>query len=111
MINTLALQGEILSDIQISDNRDEIIFAAKDGRRWRMYHEQDCCESVSIEDICGNIQDLIGTPIVIAEESTGSAGEYGEWTFYNLATVKGYVSIRWYGESAYYSVSVRLSEM
>lgn len=82
------------------------------GERWQMRHDQDCCESCSIEDIVGDLEDLVGAPIAIAEESTNSDGSgdpsnYNEsftWTFYRLATVKGYVTIRWYGSSnGYYS--------
>lgn len=96
---------------------DEIIFTCDDGSVFKMYHESDCCESVSIEDVSGDIADLIGSPIVMAEVATSCENPTGvtppeyqdsfTWTFYKLATAKGYVDIRWYGESnGYYSESV-----
>jgi hypothetical protein len=103
---------------QVGD--DEIVFITNEGKRYKLYHSQDCCESVTIEDIVGDLGDLIGSPILIAEEVTsnenpeGVTKEYQDsftWTFYKFATRKGYVDIRWYGESnGYYSESVDFEE-
>lgn len=93
---------------------DQILFTTVDDTQYRMCHIQDCCESVHIEDINGDLQDLVGSPILQAEEITNSEDTFGKslnesftWTFYKLATVKGYVTIRWIGESnGWYSESV-----
>jgi len=96
--------------IHVEQLEDEMIFDCSDATKYRMYHEQDCCEDVTIEDITGDLQDLLGHPILLAEEVVEEADtEYGSetWTFYKLSTVKGSVTIRWYGESnGYYSESV-----
>lgn len=109
------LTGKTLSEITRKD--DELLFVASDGAKYRMYHYQDCCECVEIEDICGDLEDLIGSEVLQAEEVSHSAcgtdekledgnpgprDEYADsytWTFYKLATVKGSVTIRWYGSS------------
>lgn len=107
--------------IKIDEESDEIIFYTSDDERWKMFHCQDCCESVTVEDICGDLQDLIGVPIIQAFEKTSNENpedvklEYQDsftWTFYTLSTIKGTVTIRWYGESnGYYSESVNVGKM
>lgn len=79
-------------------------------------HFQDCCESVYIEDISGSLDDLVGTPLLQAEEVEGETldpVDYDEsftWTFYKFATIKGSVTVRWYGSSnGYYSESVHMA--
>lgn len=70
-------------------------------------------------DIAGDLNDLIGTPLLLADEITNEQNvnpegvkipEYQEsftWTFYKLATIKGSVTLSWYGSSnGYYNESV-----
>lgn len=41
------------------DTNEAIVFATTDGV-YRMTHFQECCESVWVEDICGDLSDLRG---------------------------------------------------
>lgn len=109
----LQLRGQTLARVEKSEADDELRFIAATGEVWIMAHEQDCCESVYIESITGDLGDLVGEEIVLAEMSEqddpAPADGSGTWTFYKLATRKGYVDIRWYGSSnGYYSESVRV---
>lgn len=109
------LVGKTLKQI-VNTGDDELIFVADNDESYKMYHSQDCCEHVYIEDICGDLNDLIGSPILNAEESTSEdfkeeTGERPLWTFYRVSTAKGAVVIRWFGESDYYSVDVDFEEL
>lgn len=112
------IQGKIIIEAVVNEDNDRIDFFCSDGTSFKMYHEQDCCESVSIEDITGDLSDLYGSPILLAEEN--ESGEETEeqkkqeykdesftWTFYTLRNINATVQIRWYGSSnGYYSESV-----
>lgn len=107
------LVGKTLTKIERVDlgyGDEELHFHTDSGEHFKLYHAQDCCESVTIEDICGDLNDLIGSPVLVATEASQvdpNASESGTWTFYKIATVKGWVDIRWYGASnGYYSESV-----
>lgn len=110
------LEGKTIKEIVGNKDSYEIEFRCIDEKDkisiYKMYHEQDCCENVYVEDIIGDLEDLLNTPILNAteESNTGELGEYGDsstWTFYRIATIKGTVTIRWFGTSnGYYSESV-----
>ena len=113
------LTGKLLLATLVDQNTDEIVFITLDGRAYRMYHPQDCCETVTIDDICGELDWLQEAQVIRAEErshrgvthddpdSDSGPGNSQTWTFYELVTNKGAVTIRWHGTSnGYYSESV-----
>lgn len=114
------LQGKTLLNIQKTEagdgDNDILLFTTIEGEVFKMTHHQDCCESVSIESIVGDLNDLIGNPILMAEEATSNKTDDTQdrsetWTFYKLATQKGYVDVRWFGSSnGYYSEGVSFSQ-
>ena len=107
--------GKTFVQVSGSVDSDEMLFETAQGERFLFAHMQDCCETVRINDIVGDLQDLVGEPLLIAEEVSGATEPDEEhyesytYTFYKFATRKGYVDVRWLGESnGYYSESVDL---
>lgn len=138
------LKGKVLKEVRVE--KDEVFFVTDKGEEFKLFHSQDCCESVSVEEVIGDTKDLIGAAILLAEEVsstepdeaalaqrkaeyekekaeyekdgrefyyssfesyTESRYESETWTFYKLSTIKGSVTIRFYGSSnGYYSESV-----
>ena len=109
--------GKTFVQVSGADGSDEMLFETAQGERFLFAHMQDCCETVRINDIVGDLQDLVGEPMLLAEQVQGETpvdfdeGDHESvtWTFYKFATRKGYVDVRWLGESnGYYSEGVDL---
>lgn len=108
------LVGKTLTKVERSKTDEEIIFTVTDGEQYKLYHSQDCCETVVIKDVCGDLNDLVGAPLLQATEATNSdpKEKFNTWTFYRFATIKGSVVISWEGESnGYYSETVDFAKV
>lgn len=107
-----AMTGRMVRGV-ITDECDEIRFQFSDADVI-FYHQQDCCESVEIDDINGDFADLVGDILLVAEERTSNEPEGNDeaydsdtWTFYTFRSLKGSVDVKWHGYSnGYYSESV-----
>jgi len=103
------LVGKTLASVRGRKGDDEIIFVCDDGSQFALWHKQECCECVLVEDICGDWSDILGSPILRAEENSSEEwpedteaeqhNEFFTWTFYRITTERGQVVIRWLGTS------------
>jgi hypothetical protein len=104
------LEGLQLKNLEVGG--EQIDFITHNGIEFVMLHEQDCCERVVVEDVCGEVEDLTNTMILRASSDSrvateDEASESGTWTFYNISSIKGSLTIRWLGTSnGYYSEGV-----
>ena len=90
-------------DGAVKDSEDVTIVTDKGVMT--LTHIPDCCETVRIEDVTGDPADLVGGLVVVAEERTNNDAPQPEWaeswtwTFYEIRTTKGDLTLRWLGES------------
>ncbi len=117
------LIGKIIINIKYTDNTLalECVDSSDDEIFYEFYHEQDCTEDVWLDDIVGDLSDLLMYPVLKAEEKVDTDSSMGiktpnreldtssTWTFYTIATFNGYVDFRWCGTSnGYYSEKVTI---
>lgn len=116
-----------LTILSIERNQDKyndgILFSMSDGKTYNMLHPQDCCESVHITEIVGDLNSLVGSPLIVSREEVDRGDlldqqtpEYYDcshtWTTYWFETETAKVRIRWLGTSnGYYSESVQIEEV
>lgn len=141
------LKGKTIKKIDdLTPGSDTVVFECTDGTRYQMHYYPDCCAHASVEEVVGDVSDLIDSEILMAEvvsstlpdetkiaerkaeyekKQEAHKARYGNlddfytwgpspsndwsdesetWVFYKLATLRGHVTIRWYGSSnGYYS--------
>ena len=115
--------GITLSEVrQAEKGSSAIMLLSACGRAFSMHHNDLCSEEVSLDDVEGDISDIVGSPITLAEKTTSpDTPEDAQdrlmqlsqtWTFYRIGTAKGLVVLRWFGESnGYYSEEVDFVEI
>jgi len=116
------LKDKVVHEINGDEGDEELEFHTTDGMVLTLYHDRDCCESVQVNEIVGDLDDLIGVPILeVYCETNQDEGlpeneydyDHYTWTFYRFTTIKGTVTVRWLGTSnGYYSerVDVRVTD-
>ena len=107
------LNGRVIKKIKVRKDKSEIYFETANDEVFAFYHIQDCCESVTIDDISGDLQDLINEKIIYFSETINEGdSESSTWTFYDISTLNTHIQIKWYGESnGYYSESVDFTKI
>lgn len=117
-MKTIILQeliGRTFYRVQYEKPEERIIFKS-DYKSYALKHDQLCCSSAWVEDITGDLSDLEGSPVILAEKRMDitlneDKDGYIYWVFYEIATNKGSVTIRFCAPDNYYSISVDLFEV
>ncbi|AUV93391.1 MULTISPECIES: DUF7448 domain-containing protein [Klebsiella] len=104
---------KIFVSVEKNNEGTELVFRHGWINTFTFFHVYDCCESVWIEDVEGDLSDLEDSPLleaeVVSNKDETDTNVSRTWTFFKFGTAKGHVVVRWCGESnGYYSESVSL---
>ena len=104
-VNFDVLKGKTFDKVYRDKFAEEDAIYFVGNQSFVLTHNQDCCEKVWIEDVCGDLNDLQNSEILQSEETEveldypkdSDMFETSYW--YKFATIKGYVTIRFYGKT------------
>jgi hypothetical protein len=105
---------DFFNGLRYSSLPKEVLITMKSGKQLRLYHDQDCCETVELVSINGDICKLIGKPILSTElgvdedyDGPEISDDSGTETKITLRCDAETVIMRWIGESnGYYGEDV-----
>jgi hypothetical protein len=113
--NFFELVGQTITNISVGS---ETVTITTNTTVYTLSHCQSCCEHVRVYETFGEPQQIVGSPIVFAEEDAGAADpewydgngyhDSHTWTHYTISTKDGKtLDIWWLGESnGYYGEDV-----
>lgn len=113
------LIGKTISRIVVCKDPAFVYFYTNDGNYILHYKFVCSCTVGYVEDICGDLGDLIGVPVLSAsfesnvnEFKPDDEHDHGTyWNFYKISTVKGYVTIRYdVSSNEFYGFEVSFEE-
>lgn len=104
-------KGAKILEIHGLEEGSDMVTIVTDRLSVQFFHYQDCCESVRVAQVDGDIKDVVGKAIFVFEERI--VENESRWedldisTFYTVRTDGGDLTWRWDGNSnGYYSVDV-----
>ncbi len=111
------IKGQVITEVRVrgGEFNDRIVFTLENGDEWVMEHCQDCCETVSIHEIYGDLQSLVGQTVDYASSVSGGIDDDDDYdvcqsgtvTRFSINTRNGLVVVTWHGFSnGYYSEGV-----
>jgi len=119
--NFFELKGQIVKKITGLEKNSPEVHIVTNQTTYKLYHHQDCCESVLVENVIGDEKDILNEEIIFAEEDAGANDPdwYDEhyndshtWTKYVLKTKNASLKFWFLGESnGYYNENVSIEKI
>ncbi len=119
-MNFFELKGQKITEVRTENSQDEILAIKTESGGCFICHFQECCEDVRLVRIIGDVSNLIGNTITLAEEDSPSDPSWytegydtsRRWTSFYVEAGGARVEFWILGESnGYYGTEVEVSPL